>query len=348
MFQIMKNEIKILLVAVFALAAAVAACIYIVKNDEIAEALKNKDCVSFSVLLYGTEKMFPGRLDAYVILYDKKNNILKILSVNSDVVVFRKMGESKSLKVCFNENLKKGVNKAIEQFYSDLRKIIGKAAATDFYINTSFELFSIAAGKNEKLKTTLLKNSFKDRNLESLNRIETIEYLLHLTSYDIIKIGAMCSFIGTNVSRLSFMSSLLRFNFLNPVVMFCEMPVKYVKTSIEPDRQNIKEFLNKVYYAGLVLHAETDGMLIDVKNASKKPRMAEKVVWLLRENNFDVLDWSNFSADYDKTLIKDYKGNFAQALRIVKVLKAGRVIVSYNSKVYCDMDVFIGRDCAVR
>jgi cyclopropane fatty-acyl-phospholipid synthase-like methyltransferase len=88
-------------------------------------------------------------------------------------------------------------------------------------------------------------------------------------------------------------------------------------------------------------------MLIDVKNASKKPHIAEKAAWLLRENGFDVLDWSNFPADYDKTLIKDYKGNFTQALRIAKVLKVGRVIVSYDSKIYYDIDVFIGEDCAI-
>ncbi|MDR1721009.1 MAG: LytR C-terminal domain-containing protein [Endomicrobium sp.] len=67
-------------------------------------------------------------------------------------------------------------------------------------------------------------------------------------------------------------------------------------------------------------------MLIDVKNASQKPRITEKTAWLLRKNNFDVLDWSNFSGNYDKTLIKDYKGNFAQALKIAEILGAGKII----------------------
>ncbi|MCA6080344.1 MAG: hypothetical protein LE169_05620 [Endomicrobium sp.] len=47
--------------------------------------------------------------------------------------------------------------------------------------------------------------------------------------------------------------------------------------------------------------------------------MAEKAAGLLKRNNFDVLDWNNFLVAYNKTLIKDYKGNFTQALKIVGI-----------------------------
>jgi hypothetical protein len=60
------------------------------------------------------------------------------------------------------------------------------------------------------------------------------------------------------------------------------------------------------------------------------------------------LGWSNnLYAVYDKTLIKDYKGNFMQALRIAEILKTGKVVVSYNNRSYPDMSIFIGKDCIV-
>jgi hypothetical protein len=88
-------------------------------------------------------------------------------------------------------------------------------------------------------------------------------------------------------------------------------------------------------------------VLIDIKNASGKPRMAEKATWLLRKNKLDVLEWSNLCATYDKTLIKDYKGNFMQALRIAEILKIGKVMVSYNNRIYSDIGIFIGKDCVI-
>lgn len=58
--------------------------------------LKDKGYISFSVLLCDTEKVFHGRFDAYIILYNKKTNILKVLSVNTDAVVFEKIEKSRS------------------------------------------------------------------------------------------------------------------------------------------------------------------------------------------------------------------------------------------------------------
>lgn len=324
--------------------ATVSAYIYIDKNDTVAKKLKEKGYISFSVLLYGTEKIFPGRLDVYIALYDKRTNTLKVLSVNTDTVVLNKREKSRSLKTIFNENLKKDVNVAIKKFYLDLHEVIGITAFADFYINTSFEMFDIAAGRNKKFKVILLKNNFENTDLEFLNRIETIEYFMQLRSPAIMGICKNYGFFDTNIPKLSFVSSALRLKSFKPVLMFCEMPVKHTKTRVEDDKQGIEEFLNKIYYVSSVPKKD---VLIDIKNASGKPRMAEKAAWLLRKNKLDVLEWSNFYAVYDKTLIKDYKGNFLQALRIAEILKTGKVIVSYNNRIYSDIGIFIGKDCTI-
>jgi hypothetical protein len=49
-------------------------------------------------------------------LYNKKTNILKILSVNTDAVVCEKIEKSRSLRTLFNENSKKDINTAIKKF----------------------------------------------------------------------------------------------------------------------------------------------------------------------------------------------------------------------------------------
>jgi hypothetical protein len=349
MFQIIKKIIKISAIILLVLiTAAVSTYIYIDETDAVAKKLKEKDYVSFSVLLYGTKKLLPGRLDVYTALYDKRTNIFKVLSVNTDAIVLKKREKSRSLKTMFNEISKKDINAAIKKFYLDLHEIIGNAAVADFYINTSFEMFDIAVKQNKKFKFTLLKDDFENRDLESLNRLEIVEYFMHLTSPAIMKVYKNYDFFDTNIPKLSFVSSALRLKSLNPVLMFCEMPVKYTKTRVEHDEQNIEEFLNKVYYADIVQYTNAKDVLIDIKNASEKPRMAEKAAWLLRKNKFDVLEWSNnLYTLYDKTLIKDYKGNFMQALRIAEILKTGKVIVSYNNHTYSDISILIGKDCII-
>jgi hypothetical protein len=345
MFQIIKKIIKIsTLILLVLVIAAISVYIYIDKNDAVVKKLKEKDHISFSILLYGTEKIFPGRLDVYTALYDKKTNILKVLSVNTDAVVLKKREKSRSLKMIFNENSKKGINTAIKKFYLDLYEIIGVAAASDFYINTSFEMFNFASGRNKEFKFILLKDNFKNKDLESLNRLEIAEYFMQLTSSTIMGIYKNYNFFDTNISKLSFVSLALRLKSLKPVLMFCEMPVKHTKTRVEHDKQSIEEFLNKIYYISPVSKKD---VLIDIKNASGNPRMAEKAAWLLRKNKLDVLEWSNLYVAYDKTLIKDYKGNFLQSLRVAEILKTGKVIVSYNNRIYSDIGIFIGKDCTI-
>jgi len=345
MSQMIRKVAKVSIFAVFIFTiVGLISYSYIVKNNAVVKKLKDKGYVSFSVLLYGTEKIFPERLDAYIFLYDKETNILKILSINSDVVVFEAKEKSKSLKARFSENLKKGTSTAVKNFYCDLRKIIGNTAVTDFYVNMSFEMFNIITERDKKLRLILSRYNFKDKNLESLNRFETVERILYLMSCKIINILINRNSFDTNISRLSFVLSLLGFRSLKPEIMFSEMPVKYAYMSVKPDRQNIKEFLNKVYCANSVSQANENDILVDVKNASQKPHVAEKTAWLLRENNFDVLDWSNFSGNYDRTLIRDYKGNFIQALKIAKVLGTGKVVVSYDNKICSDISVFLGND----
>jgi hypothetical protein len=321
--------------------------IYVYRSNIIVKKIKDNGRVSFSVLLYGTDKMFPEKLDLYIVLYDKKTNILKILSVNTDIVVFKKKEKARSFKTRFNENAKKDLDLAIQEFYLDLHATLGDVYKSDFYINVSFEMLDIMTGQNKEFRSLVSKDNFENKDLTSLNRYETIERILNLMPHKILKIYKNYRFLDTNIVRISFIASVLKFRILKPVLMFCELPVKYTNTRVEADKQNIEIFLNKVYYVYKDLCANTKDLFIDIKNASGKPRIAEKVAWLLRKNEFDVLDWGTSPTVYNKTLIKDYKGNFMKALKIAELLKTGKVIVFYDNKIYSDINVFIGKDCMI-
>ncbi|MDR2676558.1 MAG: LytR C-terminal domain-containing protein [Endomicrobium sp.] len=323
--------------------------IYVIKYDAVKKKLKSKNYTNCSVLLYGTEKLFPGRVDAYNILYDKKSNILKIVSINTKIIISKKKGNEKTLNDLFNNDKKKNINTAIKNFHLNLQKIFDTTSKFDFYININFETLENITWKNKHLKFIISKNSFENEDLESLNRFEMIEYLIHLMPYTAIKIYKNYSLLNTNISKMSLiLSSILRLKLSKPIVLFCILPVKHVNGKVEYNKHNIADFLRTIYYANLIIDdSDSKNIKINVKNASKKPRMAEKIVWFLRANSFDVLDWSNHPITYNKTLIKDHKGNFMQALKIAKALKNGKVIISYDKKFCHDISIFIGKDCVI-
>jgi hypothetical protein len=346
MFQTLRKIAKRIGIITFLLLIVfIAAYVYIYKNDKVYSTSKDKKSVSFSVLLYDIESVFGDRLDSYQIVYDYKDNLLKVLCVNTDTIVFKKRERAKSLKTLFYENRKKDLGTAIDKFYSDLDEVIGNASVSDFYINTSFKTFNDLFGSDKNIRALLSANEFISKDLELLNCLEIIERILYLAPYKFLEILKNYEYLNTDIPKTSLATLMFKVKKQAPEIMFCEMPVKYRRTRIEPNKQDIESFLDKIYYRSTYINEKS--IIIDVKNASRQSRMGQKVAWLLRDNKFDVLDWSSFPIVYDKTLIKDYKGNFTQSLKISKILGTGKVIVSYNSSVYTDINVFIGKDCKI-
>jgi hypothetical protein len=344
----LKKTIKVLIISLcLLLLISLALYFYIYKNDTIYKAIKMNGVFAFSVLLYDLEGSFGEKLEAYQVIYDSKNNLLKILRLNTNAVVFKKKERVRSLRTSFYENLKKSLNIAVDIFYLDLHEIIGNADSnlSDFYINMSLKTFDEVFGGDKSIKSLLAVKEFENRDLELLNCLEIIERVLYLAPYKFLQIQKNYKYISTNITKTSFLTLILKIKKHKPELIFCDMPVKYTRTRVEPNKQDIEEFLNKIYYSNVAI--DEKHIIIDVKNASKQNRMAEKVSWLLRANKFDVLDWETFPVVYDKTIIKDFKGKFIQSLKISKILSTGKVIVSYNSSIYVDISVFIGKDCKI-
>ncbi|MDR2351391.1 MAG: LytR C-terminal domain-containing protein [Endomicrobium sp.] len=347
MFQTLKRtgKIKVICFCLF-LAVFVAVYIYICKSDVVFRKIKDNGSFSFSVLLYDSDGAFADRFDSYQIIYDCQKKLLKVLSVNTETVVFKKKVRARSLKTLFYENSRKGLDSAVDKFYLDLHEVIGNAASSDFYINMSFKTFNDIFGSDKNVKSLLAANEFKNKDLELLNCLETLERTLYLLPYRFFQIQKNYKYINTNIPKISLITLIFRIKKQRPIVMFCDMPVKHVRMRIEPNKQDIEEFLDKIYYNNDA-DINKKNVTIDIKNASRQPRMAEKITWLLRARKFDVLDWGSSYIVYDTTLIKDYKGNFTQALEISEILGTGKIVVSYNSGVYADINVFIGKDCKI-
>lgn len=309
---------------------------------------KNNNSVSCSILLYDIKNVFPDTLGCYQVIYDKNTNCLKILSINTDILLLKKHKKAKSLKVLFHEDLNKGLNSSIEKFYINLQEAVKSYKKSDFYIHMSFELFLSVMADND-LKYMVLKENFLNTDLKSLNNLDFVERTLKLVPFKAVNIIKKYNLIDTNIPKMSFLNLMVKFKIEKFLIMLCELPVKYTGARVEPDTQNIDEFLNNIYYyyGSNNFEHNNRNCFIDVKNASGKPRMAQKVTWLLRENKFDVLDWSNFNKVYERTLIKSFNGNFKKCLDISKILNTGKILISYNNKVYYDMSIFVGQDCVI-
>ncbi|MCL2485457.1 MAG: LytR C-terminal domain-containing protein [Endomicrobia bacterium] len=357
----MSPKIKKILKYVFVVCAICVICagsaVYVYsassksKKDPITETLLNNKAVKFSMLLYGNEKILPGELDVFLVTYEKDGNLLKILSANTDIVVFRKTTKALSFKQSFNETSKKDLARAIKNLYADLFEMTGNTFTPDFYINMSYDDFLAFCGENEDLKKLVPKRNFVSRDAKLLNEIEIAEIFLNLIAKNpkpfIAEKNKKYELINTDLSKTAYKNLLLYNKKHKPRILFCDLPAKYTKRRAEPDKQNISDFLKNVYNRETNTEFSDKVIITEVRNASGKPRMAEKAAWVLRDSKFDVREWGNSSLRYDKTLIKDYKGNFAEALKAKEALRCGKILISYNGQNYYNMSVFIGKDCEI-
>ena len=317
----------------------------------VVKGISNSESVRFSVLLYGDEKINPGELDVFFVTCEKRDNVFKVLSINTDMVVFRKKTRALSFRRSFNEASKKDLQLAITNLYTDFFELTENGFMVDFYVSATYSAFLEFCGGDEKIKELVLKRKFASRDEKLMNEIEITETFLNLAKKNyasfISKADKKLNLVDSNISKAVYKRMFL-FNKKNkPFVMFFDLPAKYTNKRVEPDKQNISGFLHSVYYRGVDVETGTRKTVAEVKNASGEPRMAEKAAWVLRDNGFDVMEWSNSSLRYDGTLIKDYKGYYGESLKAARALGCGKILISYNAQSFHDISIFIGKDCTI-
>jgi hypothetical protein len=350
-----KKTKKILLFTNFALIIAFFSVIFIYVYFSLTDNLTNKliteKPMNFSITLYGTENFMPNSLETFYVKYERKTKLIKILSVNTDTVVFRKKAKARSLKYSFFDTAKNDLNLALTNFYHDVFEMTNNSFTPDFYVTASYESLAKFFKNDEFLKKLISTDEFENRDLQCVNQLELAQWVLDTfrkNAFSNIKnIRKNYALLDTSISKLSFANMILYFKFSKAGILFFDLPAKYTKSRVEPDRDNVIDMLYTVYYPSANTEVTKRGGIVEVKNASGKPRMAEKAAWKLRENKIDVLEWSNFKTRYDKTLIKSYKGSYADALKAVEALGCGTILISYNNRTYYEMSVFVGGDCEI-
>jgi hypothetical protein len=284
------------------------------------------------------------------VFYERESKLLKIISINPEAVVFKKDVRARSLKYSFYKTAEEDLNLALTNFQQDVFEMTNNYFTPDFYITASFESLIKLAGKNKILKDLISNKSFANRDLQCLNQLEFAQEVLHILKTrmfsNISSLRKNYDLLGTDITKLAFINMIMYFKINEPEIMFFDLPVKRTKTRVEPDKKNISDTFF-IYYIPADAETTTLDGFINVENASGKPRMAEKATWELRENKFDVLVWGNYNTSYEKTIIKDYKGNYGASKKIARVLGSGKVINSFDYENSLAVSVYIGKDCEI-
>lgn len=339
-----KKKIKIWVVLFVIILIICLSYFLLCRADSFTKKIISSPSFNFSMLL-NTD----NNIKLYLISYEKESNILKVVSVNTDMVVLKKREKAQSIKDFFFRDLNKNYEHAMKECYLNIADMTENHFKSDFYINMNLKDIQKIVALKKNTKNALIKKEVQSRDLECLNELFAFENVLDDAKKNVfintIKINKNFNKINTNISRKSFFNLLFYLKLKNPDIMFCDLPVKYTVKRIEPDKENIEEFFVNVFFNNTT--EETKKTAIEVKNASKLPRMGEKTAWFLRDKGFDVIDWGNSEEIFEVTLIKDYKGQFKESLKVSKVIGCGKVIISYNNHSYYDITVFTGKDFKV-
>ena len=167
---------KIILIANFVLIAALMAVVFLFVYFSLSEPLTNKltsgKPVKFMITFYGTENLHPDILEVFFVYYERDSNLLKVLSVNTDIVVFKKNARARSLKYSFFNSATKDLPTALTTFYQSIFEMTDNSFTPDYYITVSFESLLQMAGQNSELKNLITNRNFENRDLECLNQLE--------------------------------------------------------------------------------------------------------------------------------------------------------------------------------
>ena len=283
-------------------------------------------------------------LDAFIIYLSEGSNPIKILSINTDISPSQR---HQSLRKTFNNALKKSRSAAFREFNRALLETFGKSIKSDFYIAADKPSFSkLKFGK--KFSNLVLRDDFRNYDDKILSQMQIFEIVLN--RFERLPLAAMATVwlerknTDSNLSKAFLLNLAVYFALSKRQIFFSDLTLRTSHSNTEQFKKDAKFFLDEIFFASIdESRGRLDGF-IEIKNASKIPKAANSLTWALRENKFDVLDYSNSQVLSDKTIIRDYKGNFLQARAVSNILKKARIIVSYDSRYYYDTTIFIGAD----
>jgi len=130
-------------------------------------------------------------------------------------------------------------------------------------------------------------------------------------------------------------------------IRFAQLPGVPKSRYWEVDRENSAGLLDKIIPSSGTVVSAGPKVRAEVWNASGKNGLAEEVSWLLRRNNYDVIEWGTFSVRQKKTLIKDLTGDLRSAQKVSDIISCGEVVTRYDAKRLIDLSIILGEDCRI-
>lgn len=97
-------------------------------------------------------------------------------------------------------------------------------------------------------------------------------------------------------------------------------------------------------YNGKVLNIDNEKIIVEVFNGSTHRHLAWDVTKMLRQKGVDVVNWGNYEASQQTTLVVDRTGNVRAAQAVAACLKKAEVISRIDRRRLVDVTVILGEN----
>ena len=283
--------------------------------------------------------------------YIPKNKELKVLFIDDKITIIQKKVKSRS----FNENYYLQKENKYLFIKQEIKKIFTNDMTIDNYICVDVEDFKnflntldIEKNNLKELKNNLLFN--EDYSIKIIYNIKFIKNIFgKINRFKFLKflryVKENKNLIDTDIDSVNVLKMYLSLKNIDNIC-FIDIPTINKRKRMELNKDFIDK-TEKMFFEDDTLPKEQDNIKVKVLNASKKQRMAIKVVDKLRNNGFDVFEWGSYSKIYDYTLILNLTENKQSALKIQNILGCGEILYRFEDKPFEDIRVIIGKDCNI-
>jgi len=323
--------------------AVIAASVHMYRTDPLSGSVFRGESLNFKILLYND-----AAADVLYLTYDAKNNVIKVLSFYPSIVVLERAGRSTSLNAAFFANPDISLEEKSSAMFEKVQRLCGGTFKQDYTFIVNLNDFSASP-------VIEAYNKADHRYMHCAAQISLIEFLSDAARNNLIGfthgVFNNYGFLNTDMPKLSMFNLIMHINKSDAIkdIVFIEYPwQRGLRRRVEPLDEKSAQAAKEMF-ADISINPLSSGRppVLDVLNASGKRRMAERASWLLRENGFDVFDWANARYIFDTSVIKNYKADFFQCVKIQNILGCGVVINFPNSQSRRDVEVFVGKDCEI-
>lgn len=135
----------------------------------------------------------------------------------------------------------------------------------------------------------------------------------------------------TNITFWELLNMILEFKNIKPVdTRFSQLPVKSYGRYVIVDQDVILSFIKYINDDKNINQYKDNKVLIEIYNATDKPKIAKQVAMMLRQKGYDVLDWGNWYCKQLNSKIIDSSHNNEVVYNLCNLLNIYDVTSVYS------------------